>query len=216
MYVFLFIQNNKVILTVIFAKKNMFVLFGIRKAFIKTTIVPNAICPNCKNSGHLKYNLYRRHFHIFFLPIFPLNKIINVVCGSCNFNFAPENFPKQIIENGKGPKWQYLGLVLIIALFISYKFSTSNAKNEHELFISKPQIGDVYTISPEYKVYTTMKIKNFSTDSIYFLKNKLITNKFFKVYKINKEENFTIEVTYSKKKLRSMDKKSKIFKIKRN
>ncbi|OBQ52001.1 hypothetical protein JJL45_02745 [Tamlana sp. s12] len=177
-------------------------IYGLKPVLLKTSKTPSCPCPNCHEKGGLTINIYRRHFHIFWIPMFPVVKIGRLTCSLCNHRMkmrkAPENTKldyQNLKAKTKGPLWQFSGLailVLLISAFITYgKLNSENYRKEKYEQYTNPKPGDVYEYVIKTGQYTTLKITKITSDSISFAPNKLESSSVFKLYKINKPENYT-------------------------
>ncbi|WP_242204255.1 hypothetical protein [Aestuariivivens insulae] len=203
------------------------IIYGAKDVHLKTVKSTTGICPNCKIKGELSINIFRRHAHIFWIPLFPLWKKGISECSHCKKVMKYREMPESVkleYQNlkikTKGPIWQFIGIILIIVLALGVtamnKFgSKSYQKEKLELFAS-PLKGDVYEYEIRTGKYSTLKVKHVSADSIFFSPNNYESSSLIRLYKINKEENYSDKIySMSREKLKAMYTKGKIFGVKR-
>ena len=131
------------------------IVYGSNSKHLKTEQSKHTTCPNCETKGSLVFSVYRRHAHVFWIPLFPIGKVGASQCQNCQNVLEKGEMPKDIkaeyqafSETAKGPIWQFSGLVLIAALVIWIKFSIDEDTKTEQQYISSPQIDDIY----EYKI----------------------------------------------------------------
>ena len=200
------------------------IVFGSRTAHVVTRPVHNSVCSSCSNSGTISLSVFRNHFHVFWIPMFPYGKKGVSQCSHCKNVLTHKEMPERlkneyhkIKQEHKGPVWQFSGLVLLVLLisFIAFQINTDN-KNE-SLFIQSPANGDVYYQKLPNGSYSTGKVVNVTNDRIFLVFNKFEIAKMSRVYKIDKEENYASEAfSIHIKDLKKMYEDNEIYRIKRD
>lgn len=102
----------------------MIFFFGTRGVNVLSEPLQNATCAHCQqNKLYLVVN--SRHFHLFWIPMFPVGKSVYTVCTHCKQTLPTNQMPpdyKAAIANHQGnaktPIWQFTGL-MIIGFFIA-------------------------------------------------------------------------------------------------
>lgn len=124
---------------------------------------------------------------------------------------------KNIKGEAKGPIWQFSGL-LVLALLIGFAiYSGGKDKENTQLYLSAPAVGDIYEYKADNGSYSTMKLEKVTSDSLYLSLNDYEISKKSRLYKIDKDENYS-EITYgySKNEISQMQKEGIIFDINRD
>ncbi len=177
------------------------IIFGSGSAHIKTAPVRNVTCDNCNNQNTISFSIFRKHAHIFWIPVFPMNKTGASQCSHCQQVLKPKQMPERLKmeyqnfkSDAKGPIWQFAGLFLIVCLIGFAGYSGSKDKKNTEQYLSEPAIGDIYEYRIETGSYSTMKVMQVTQDSLYMSFNDYEISKSSRIYKIDKEENYPDEV----------------------
>lgn len=105
-------------------------IFGTRTS--KIGIKPlgqNLECPHCKTQNSFTVSTYGKYFHLFWIPFFPLNKMILVECNHCKKTYYDYELPKNIkhkllrsnqLNPTKRPIWHGCGCLMIAVLVILF------------------------------------------------------------------------------------------------
>lgn len=196
---------------------------GIKRVQLKEEKPKSAICPNCGTQGSLSITIYRKHFHLFWIPIFPFNKRGKIQCEACDTEIKKTEIPRQTLREferlryeSQGPIWQFIGLFLIAVFIIGFKYEIEQDKKLELAHLNSPQIGDIYSYKTKKHSYSTLKVVAVSNDSLIVSPNALEVNKKSRVYKIEKAENYA-DSTYgiSIQKIKEMYDTKEIYDIKR-
>jgi hypothetical protein len=199
------------------------IIYGSRAVHIKSKQPKLLICPNCETQGSTLLSVFRKHAHIFWIPLFPLGKTGASECQHCKLVLEPKEMSggveKEYLKlkaGAKGPIWQFVGLFVIVVLtaWASYA-SEENAKRELE-YVADPQVGDIYKYVIKKGSYSTLKVVEVTRDSVFVAPNDYEISRKSKVYKIDKEENYDDEVYgISKADIKEMHSSDEIFGIDR-
>lgn len=141
-------------------------------------------CPSCGQSQTIVIAPYHRYFHLFWIPIFPIGKEYAIGCEACGHIIDKKDFhfSSEINSHIKAPKWHFIGLFLIIALFayfiIDHTIEEKSNKSTAIEYISTPAVGDVYEFYlKESKEYSLMKVVEIEDDTICVVFNEYATTK---------------------------------------
>ena len=173
------------------------VIYGTKRVHVKIIPSQTGICSNCGEQFKISFSFFRKHVHIFWIPIFPLKMTGLSECSNCknilNVKEMDDALKAEFIEkkkDTKGPIWQFSGLVLIIGLSIwLYNNQINHDKVEIER-INAPQVNDVYEVKLGRKSYSTLKVVEIRNDSLFVCPNEYETDKWTGLLKINKAENY--------------------------
>ncbi len=177
------------------------IIFGSGSAHIKTAPARNVTCDNCNNQNTISFSIYRKHAHIFWIPVFPMNKTGASQCSHCQQVLKPKQMPERLKmeyqnfkSDAKGPIWQFSGLFLIACLIGFAGYSSSKDKENTAQYLTAPEIGDVYEYRIETGSYSTMKVMQVTNDSLFMSFNDYEISKSSRIYKIDKKENYPDEI----------------------
>jgi hypothetical protein len=83
-------------------------------------------CPSCEQTTTADIMVYSKYFHIFWIPMFPLEKTALTICDSCGLKkYGIPLDSKSILDSKavksrfKHPFWTYLGITTIGLLILS-------------------------------------------------------------------------------------------------
>ncbi len=130
-------------------------------------------CPLC-NSRDLYLVVMQKVLHIFWIPTLPTRKSKFVQCNQCGSQLPAEPFLMSMPTNETGiktPWWNFLGLFIIIGLFIFGYFSEKSASLDKVAFQNAPTVGvyftyDLETPSLKKTPYTCAKVEKVDGDKV--------------------------------------------------
>ena len=103
----------------------MFFFFGIRSTDVLSVILKNLKCIHCGQVDTVAAHYVSRHFHVFWIPIFPIGKRAVTTCGHCKQSLTKREMPPEyrtVVEQYEGqarPRiWQFAGLIIFGLIFI--------------------------------------------------------------------------------------------------
>ncbi|UTW67552.1 zinc-ribbon domain-containing protein [bacterium SCSIO 12643] len=200
------------------------IIYGTKPVNLLSKNSKNTTCPNCQTEGSITYHIYRKHAHIFWIPLFPLGKKGYSECSHCKNVLEPKEMPRNmqmeldIVKNeARGPIWQFAGLGIIAILFVWGGFASKQDKKMELQYLAAPAVNDVYEYKAEPGSYSTMKVVEVTSDSVFVAPNMYEISKMSKIYKIDKSENYSEDVYgISKIDLNKMYSDGKIFDINRD
>ncbi|NMM47409.1 zinc ribbon domain-containing protein [Marinigracilibium pacificum] len=199
------------------------IIYGMRAAHLKSAQSKNVTCPSCGTRESTVISVFRRHAHIFWIPLFPLGKTGVSQCQHCKATLKSSEMPDNVKSEyhrlkseSKGPIWQFSGLVLIAALVVWGIFTSAADKENEALYIQSPAVNDVYYYDMGDGEYSTMKVSAIEGDSISLLLNDYLIESRTKIYSIDKENNYTtMEIKMALSDLQDKYRDNKIIDIKR-
>jgi hypothetical protein len=154
--------------------------------------------------------------YITFIPLFPTGKEHLLTCLRCDTNVNTNQLSKEKL-NIKNPLWTYFGVVLLAIAAIYFLINLLKTNSINKDLISNPQKNDVYFIEDSKGYYSTFKINQVTTDSIFATQNNFQVNLPFDIESIDLEENYTDnKIRFSKKELQNQFNENLIKEIKRD
>ncbi len=187
------------------------IIYGSKAVHLKTVQSKASTCPSCGTQGSLAISVFRKHAHVFWIPLFPIGKKGISQCQHCKNVLETKEMPEPIkreYENlkneTKGPIWQFAGLGLIAILIAWGNYRSGEDKKVELEYIKSPQIGDVYEYKTETGSYSTLKVVRISSDSVFVSPNEYEITQMSKLYKIDKSENYS-ELSYGISKINLND-----------
>lgn len=86
-------------------------------------------CPCCEGYNLADIMVISKYFHFLWIPFFPIEKDLNVICKTCGLRRYGLNFDSNMISNYneikskfKHPWFTYLGATIFILIFVSIIF----------------------------------------------------------------------------------------------
>jgi hypothetical protein len=196
------------------------IFYGSKSANIKNDRVSNIECQNCGNNVSMNYNIFQRYVHIYWIPLFPVQKITILECNSCKATFDLNDLTsinKQKIErsNGKTPTpfWMFSGTFIIAVIVIAIFINTLKTDSDSKIFIQDPKIGDVYFVKESNGFYTTMKVHEISKDTLIVYLNDMEIDKKTQIDKINLHNNYNTTDKLSRKQIEKLFEEGHIYEV---
>lgn len=199
------------------------IIFGTGSANLETIQASNEVCEHCNQEDSIFFSYYRRHVHIFWIPVFPLAKTGCSYCSHCKQRLAPKQMSRGLktkFENTKqqvnDPLWQFTGTIILVFLIGITGYTSSRSEKNIVSYLDDPSVGDIYEYRSESGNYSTMMLKHISPDSLYMSLNFYEIPKASRLYNIDKHKNYRKEVyAFSKEEIKSMKNSGTIFNINR-
>ena len=186
--------------------KFMIIFYGSKSSHVKSAYLDDAVCPSCETSGQMVMSVFAFYAHVFWIPLFPLYKKVYANCNHCQAAYElkemPQDLRDQCVKFRRGqrfPIWHFAGLIAICLIILFGVFSDSNASRRQNAYLTNPQVNDVYVIqydNEDYstdEVFSTMKIVEITSDSIYFADNNFYAEKGANVSTIDEDDNYNYE-----------------------
>lgn len=160
------------------------IIFGTQKTVLDTQEIPTAKCAHCASKKTIIFRTYQKYGHVFWIPMFPIEKIAITVCTHCKQALTDEQIPKEywdaislVTHNSKTPKWTFLGLFLFVLLVLFIIISGLNGNSMTKDRLINPKVGDVYSFRTDDLKYTLLKVQSIEKDSIFFFISRFASNK---------------------------------------
>lgn len=110
------------------------IIYGSKAVYVLSRRSKTCICPSCRTQGSIRLFVFRRHAHVFWIPLFPIGKKGMSQCEHCKKVLYTKEMPTPIKREyeilkskAKGPIWQFTGLAILIVMviwaFISVKLN---------------------------------------------------------------------------------------------
>lgn len=200
------------------------VIYGTRPVAIGEESGGVCACPSCADRNNMSFIFHRSHFHVFWIPMFPLKLKGVAVCSACETVFEPKEMSSSLkldFDNAKlklkKPIWQFTGLGLIAILILMAQYSSYQNERDEQVYLAAPEVNDVYYCTSSERLYSTMRVDSVSSDSVFVCPNMYEIDKKSKVYRIDKVINYpAFKYGISKSTITEMYNRDEIFKIERN
>jgi hypothetical protein len=193
-------------------------LVGARFARIKKFTDTQDYCPNCHLQG-LDIKIYRKYFHVFYLPCFPYGKkLARVTCKHCGQDVEIDSLINRYENKLRTPVYLYTLPILFLLLIIFSVIEGRIRHKELEQLVANPNIGDVYHIEREQNngaQYFFLRLDKFEGDSLVFYHSNYQYHEL--VYEFGADDYFekTGEWKITREKLRQWLEKGEITQVDR-
>ncbi len=158
------------------------IIFGKKSTHLLTEHLFGVKCQSC-GKEEIYMHIFSKYVHIYWIPTVPFKTIEISKCSFCKQELEEKQMPanyktaaSQIKSKTSPPKWQFIGIILITTLPLIGYFNSNSTKRNERLLIESPVAGDIY----EYKKgkdYSSIKVGNVTTDSVFVYYNEISTNK---------------------------------------
>ena len=180
-------------------------------------------CRNCNSIGSITIFVDSLYLHIWHIPFCSIGKKGFSSCSNCDETLKPKKMPhnlkieyKNLKNKLKIPLWQYFGLFISLIIISWFVVQIKKDKANELEYIDDPKLGDTYEYQINDNLYSSLKIIDIKSDSIYFHKNYLSKKRKHKVFLIDKEINYSDSIVrYSKNDIKMMFGENIIFGINR-
>jgi hypothetical protein len=100
------------------------IIFGVRQTAIGIDELLIK-CPSCEKHSWADVMIVSKYFHFFWIPFFPTEKELNIICKECGLKRYGLYFDSNLIGNFaevkdkfRHPWFTYIGLTLVISLIL--------------------------------------------------------------------------------------------------
>lgn len=204
------------------------IFFGTRASSIRKGQIMNVECPNCKAIATMRYSIFARYFHLYWIPTFPTKKLSVAECNSCKQTFGYvdvelANSIRRKIEQEKEkntlryPIWMYSGTFLILTLFCYGFYDMHQTDLNNADYIKDPKVGDVYYMKLPNDHYTTLRVDKATRTEVYITSNDYEIDLESDISTIDETKNYTkLKDTINVIRLQGLFKDETITEIVRN
>ena len=74
------------------------IIYGLKQAPIDIAEVVMS-CPSCESDSFAEIMVYSNYYHIFFIPIYPVSKEVNIICQKCGLKSYHVPFPPKSLKD---------------------------------------------------------------------------------------------------------------------
>ena len=168
-------------------------------------------------------NVYGTYAHVMWIPCIPFGKEVFSWCGHCQNHLKLKEMPQDLQQKAREfrsqssyPKWFYSGLGVILFFFAYFFINDKMDKSKLPEYVNTPEVGDVYYVEERPNEFSSFKVNNFDTDSLYVIWNSLYVTKSYNISDIDKTANYNNAVYgISRDFINEEFEKGSILKIKR-
>lgn len=178
-------------------------------------------CAHCGTFNKIQLYIYQRYIHIFWIPIFPDNKIGLSQCSHCKqllkYNEMPASYKTEIDtlnKNSKTPWWTFLGPLIVVAIIATGMTASFITNKKLKTNVESLKKNDVVTIK-KHNLYTYYQVDTIK-DSVIIFKmssNSASDEKQLRLLAGMYPDNYAGKVDISKSELSKMIDDNKLINI---
>jgi len=159
------------------------IFYGTNGKHFATQPLPGTACPACHAPEALQVGLVSRYAHVYWVPLFPYEKIAVTECRNCQHSWTEKELPltlapavRSIKKQARAPYWTWAGLALIAAMSLyGYMHSIRDARTD-EALLASPRAGDIYTVrSDSSGRYSLLKVRSVGGNIVELVANEYET-----------------------------------------
>lgn len=200
------------------------IIYGWNTKTLKQSPFEGQECVSCQSkTTHIVVSA--SYAHIFWIPIFPYKKTLQIVCTSCGYaakarevSDEVSGVAKTLKKSVRIPFYLYSGLILLFIGIAAIAYSGNATQDRYKEYIENPQADDIYTLynkeePTEYK-YSLWKVVAVNGDSVNISPNAFQYNRHPE--KLDEEDGFyDVYFTYHKAQVLSLFDSKEIKKVQR-
>jgi len=195
------------------------IIYGTNGTHVRTQELPGVACPACKTSNSLRTSLYSRYAHVYWIPLFPFEKLAAVQCGACNevwkHNAAPASIApvvREVRQQISHPYWTWAGLAAVVAIAVFGYLASIRDRHTDEALLLEPRAGDIYTVrSDSAGMYSLMKVQRVGGNNVELVANDYQIDNVSPINKLNSPEKYSKEpFTLTRLELQIMRRKDQL------
>ena len=154
------------------------IIYGTNGAHMRTTPLPGVACPGCTASNTLQLSVFSRYVHLYWVPLFPLNKPTVARCGHCQQTWegkaisAELRAPALALKQAtRIPLWHWSGVAAVVTFMGWGALESTRSNREGTAYLAQPQVGDIYTVratddDPNYSLLKVVAVKGPTVDVV--------------------------------------------------
>ena len=178
------------------------IIYGTNGTLVRTAPLPGVACPFCTTADTLKFSLYGRYAHIYWIPLFPYSRPAVVQCSHCQQAWDGKTLPaalqnpvRALKKQTRIPLWHWSGIALAgVALVWGLVASTQDART-NKAYLAAPRAGDIYTVHSLEKTqqYSLLKVLSAHGNTVELVANEYTVDDSHPVNKINEPARYSQE-----------------------
>ena len=177
------------------------IIYGTNGTHFATPALPDATCPACHTRGQLHAALVSRYAHVYWLPLFPYQKLAVVQCDACQANWTDKSWPAELApaaraakSQARHPAWTWAGLALVLLIATYGLLSGLRDRHTDEALLESPRAGDIYTVRADSaNMYSLLKVRQVSGNSVELVANEYQSDNATPIQSLNEPARYSKE-----------------------
>jgi hypothetical protein len=159
------------------------IIYGTNGKHYATQPLVGTACPACHTPEALQVSLISRYAHVYWVPLFPYEKIAVTQCLTCQSSWTEKELAttlapavRHVKKQSRVPSWTWAGVMLIAAVSLyGYLHSIRDARTD-EALLTSPHVGDIYTVrSDSSRMYSLLKVRQVGGNVVELVANEYET-----------------------------------------
>lgn len=177
------------------------IFYGTNGKHYATEPLPGTTCPACQAPDSLHVALVSRYAHVYWVPLFPYQKIALTQCAHCQATWeekqlAPDLAPavRAVKKHRRAPVWTWAGLALVAAFGLYGYLRSIRDTHVDEALLASPRAGDIYTVRADSsRRYSLLKVRQVGGNVVELVANEYETDDSTPLNSLNEPARYSKE-----------------------
>jgi len=175
------------------------IIYGTNGTHLHTQALPGQACPACGVGNGLRVSVFSRYAHVYWIPLFPYQKLAVVQCSSCRWDTTtppPEVAPavQAAKQRTRPPYWTWAGLGLAALLSGGSALYGIHDTHADEVLLAAPRAGDIYTVHTDSaNMYSLLKVRQAGGNGVELVANEYATSDSDPISSLNTPDKYSKE-----------------------
>lgn len=177
------------------------IFYGTNGKHFATEPLPGTACPACQTPDSLHVGLVSHYAHIYWVPLFPYQKIAVTQCTHCQTTWeekqlAPALAPavREVKKSRRAPYWMWAGLAIIAAFSLYGYLHSIRDTHTDEALLASPRAGDIYTVRADSsRRYSLLKVQQVGGNIVELVANEYETDDATPINSLNEPARYSKE-----------------------
>ena len=177
------------------------IFYGTNGKHFATEPLLATACPACQSPNSLHVALVSRYAHIYWVPLFPYQKIAVTQCAHCQASWEEKQLPpalapavRRVKQSRRAPYWTWAGLAIIAALSLYGYLRSIRDTHTDEALLAHPRAGDIYTVRADSsRRYSLLKVQQVGGNVVELVANEYETDESSPINSLNEPARYSKE-----------------------
>jgi hypothetical protein len=177
------------------------IIYGTNGKHYATEPLVGTACPACRAPEALQVGFVSRYAHIYWVPLFPYQKIAVTQCLSCQTSWAEKELAPTLApavheakKRSRAPYWTWAGVAIIAAMSLFGYLRSIRDTHTDEALLASPRAGDIYTVrSDSANMYSLLKVRQVGGNIVELVANEYQTKDSDPINSLNEPARYSKE-----------------------